>query len=218
MNTKEFITREKKYLNWLIQKGTPFKQSVYDVIAVQSKRIFSEGKNSAGTAMKSPNGGVYDSTTPLYVNSKLIKGGSKLGKPKGKTGKSQFKNGKPHKLNYVESYKELKNKLGRRTDVVTLQLNYDLFSDWAGSPKTSNFSAPKTVKPTQISNYEYQIRLSRPKNRDKASGLEDRYGNIFKMTQKEKQVWKKSLDFNFKRYREQYLRDSQEAPVQPIQV
>ena len=210
MTSAEFIAREKKYYNWLITKATPFKQSVYNIVALQANRIFEQGKNSADTKMKSPNGGVYDSKQPLYVNQKLIKGGSKLGKPKGKSGKTKFKNGKEHKLNYLESYKDLRSKLGRRTDVVNLQLSYDLFSDWAGSPKASDWTQPKKYTPRQVSVYEYNVQFSRAKNRDKADGLEDRYGSIFKMTPKERKEFYRTLNFNFEQSRQKFYATLQE--------
>lgn len=214
MTTQEYIKKQKAYLKWIETKAIPFRVSVYNIVALQADRIFSKGINSAGVKMKSPNGGTYDSKNPLYVNQKLIKGGGKLGKPKGKNGNTKFKNGKPHKLNYVESYKDLREKLGRRVDAVTLQLNYDLFSDWAGSPKNDNFTIPKKFTPRQINTYEYQVKFSREINQEKASGLEDRYGTIFKMTKSEKDAWIKTLNFNFNFYREQYMRESVEAPTQ----
>ena len=204
MTTAEFIKKEKEYYNWLVTKAIPFKQSVYNVVASQSKRIFEDGLNSSMTKMKSPNGGVYDSKTPLYVNQKLIKGGGKLGTPKGKTGKSKFKNGKSHKLNYLNSYKDLRQKLGRRTDAVTLQLNYDLFSDFANSPKTSDFSPPKKITPKAISPTEYIMSFSRKINQKKKDGLEDRYGKIFNLTAKEKILFKETFEYNLRIARENF--------------
>lgn len=207
MEINDWIKREKKYYEWLLTKAVPFKISVYNIIAEQARRIFEEGKKSDEGKIGA---GKYNDKNGLYVDKKLIKGGGKLGTPKGKTGKTKFKTGKKagqnHKLNYVKSYKELRTKLGRRTDIVNLQLNYDLFSDWANQ-KQGN--VPKRYDPTKISNFEYQIKLKRDINVKKVEGLEDKYGTIFRMTKKEKEIWKKTIDFNFRKSREDFYNGTQ---------
>lgn len=194
MTTQQFIQREKKFYELLTTKALPFKQAVYNTMALQAVRIFEKGKGTSGGLI---GGGKYNSTSGLYVNNKLLRGGSKLGKPRGKpyngqAGRTKFAStGQPHKLNYVTSYKALREKLGRRTDIVNLQLNYDLFSDWAGSPGSK--SAPKNFKPTQLSVLEYAIKLTRNTNTLKVSGLEEKYGRIFAPTKDEKKNFYKSF-------------------------
>jgi hypothetical protein len=81
-----------------------------------------------GKAVNGSNIGRYDTTTPMYVNPNKAPRGTKnkakgiegLRPPKGKNGETKFKNGKPHKTTYVKSYKDLRNRIGRRIDIVDL--------------------------------------------------------------------------------------------------
>lgn len=202
MTPQEYINREKKYYDWLLKTAKPFQISVYNIIAEQAVRIFQDGKKSDGGAI-----GKYDTKTELYVNKKFVKGGGKLGTPRGKpynnkAGRTKFasgkKKGEKHKTVYFNSYKSFREKLGRRVDTVNLQLNYDLFSDWANQAQRK---VPKKYDPTKISNFEYQIKLKREINVKKVEGLEEKYGDIFRMTKNEKEVWKKTIDFNFSKSR-----------------
>lgn len=193
MTPEEYIKREKKFYQWLTTKGKPFEISVYNVVALQAVRIFEDGKKSDGNLI-----GQYDTTSPLYANPKNYKGGGKFKPLKGKTGKSKFKDGTPHVTRWFNNYKELRNTLGRRIDKVNLQLNYDLFSDFINAPKGSKKGK---VKPTKINNFEFVTKFSREINALKRKGLEDKYGNIFKLTKKEIEAFLKTLDFNIRKAR-----------------
>lgn len=89
-------------------------------------RIFREGKDSSGGQI-----GDY-STKPLYINpkSQTLIGVKKSNiKPIGKKGQKQFKNGKPHKTAYLPSgYKELRQKTGRQSTKVDLNLSGSLLA------------------------------------------------------------------------------------------
>ena len=188
MTKQEYVNKQVRFYNELITKGKPFEISVYNVVAKQVVRIFENGQNSAGG-----NIGQYNSTDPMYVNKKYIRGGGKLGVPKGKTGKSKFKNGNPHKLNYVNSYKDLRNRLGKRIDRVNLVFNNDLFSDFA------NAQVIGKVKPNKINALWYTTSFKRDINEKKREGLEKKYGTIFNLTKEELELFYKSVDFNIRK-------------------
>lgn len=196
MTTEEYVKREVAFYKWLQTTGKPFQISVYNVVAAQAKRIFEDGKKSDGTLI-----GKYDTKSPLYANPVNYKGGNKFRPLKGKTGKSKFKNGTQHKTRYFKNYKELRNTLGRRIDKVNLQLNYDLFSDFANSSKGN---APKRITPKKVNNFEYTMGFSRNINALKREGLEDKYGVIFNTTKQEKKLFVDTLNFNLRKARDEF--------------
>jgi len=196
MTTDEYVKREVNFYKWFQTQGKPFEISVYNVVAAQAKRIFEDGKKSDGTLI-----GKYDTTKSLYANPKWFKGGNKFKPLKGKTGKAKFKNGNPHVTRYFKNYKELRNTLGRRIDKVNLQLNYDLFSDFANSPKGN---APKKITPKKINTFEYIMQFSREINSLKREGLEDKYGIIFNLTKEERKLFIATLDFNMRKARAEF--------------
>lgn len=197
MTPEQYIKREQAFYKQLVTKGKPFEISVYNIVALQAKRIFEDGIKSDGSQI-----GKYDTKTPLYANPVNYKGGGKFKPLKGKTGKSKFKNGEPHKTRYFKNYKELRNTLGRRIDRVNLQLNYDLFQDWANAPRTN--TPPKKFKPIKINNFYFEMKFSREINALKREGLEDKYGIIFNLTKKEKTEFLKTLDFNIRKARAEF--------------
>lgn len=94
--------------------------SIY-LLASNIRRIHNEGQAVNGKI------GSYNSTSELYVNPK---NSPRVFPPIGKTGKSVFKNGKKHKTGYFPSYKGFRNKIGRETGFVNLQLSGKLLKDW----------------------------------------------------------------------------------------
>lgn len=196
MTPEEYVKREKKFYDNLVKNGKPFQISVYNIVAKQAKRIFEDGKKSDGSLI-----GKYNTTSSLYANPKWFKGGNKFKPLKGKTGKSKFKDGTPHKTRYFKNYKELRNTLGRRIDTVNLQLNYDLFSDFANSSKGN---LPKRITPIKVNNFEYRMQFSRELNAKKREGLEAKYGKIFNTTKEEKKAFIETLDFNLRKAREDF--------------
>lgn len=100
----------------------PLRLATYSTVAIQAKRIFTEGRNTAGNKFE------YNSTNPLYLNPSTTFNGGKLGTPIGKTGKKVFESGKkkgqPHKTVFVESYKDYREKIGRESSFVPPSVEY----------------------------------------------------------------------------------------------
>lgn len=164
--------RLRSFIKELETKNRGFQVAVTSTHAKQAKRIFQEGKGTDETEI-----GQYNSTTPLYVDpNKTFGNTAKLKPAKGKHGDAVFKTGKkagqPHKTTYVDSYKELRNIVGRKTDKVNLVASGELQSDFSkGNIKLSANS--------------YQTKLSKTLSRDKVEGLEEKYGKIFSFTKTE---------------------------------
>jgi hypothetical protein len=182
MTTEEYIAKQRKAFTQIIEKDIPLQRAVRDTMAKQVTRIFVEGKNSADS-----NIGQYDTKRALYVNPNKAprKGGEKvkgiegLLPTQGKTGKQKFADGRPHKTTFVNNYKDLRNRIGRRTDKVDLFYSGDLKSDIS--------NAKTGVKPTQVNVHEYVTGLHRPENVKKANGLDEKYGSVLPHTTSEKQ-------------------------------
>jgi hypothetical protein len=179
-----------------IRKAKSFKLAVRTSLAQRSIRIFTDGKNTSDSTI-----GKY-SEKPIYVNPNnspkgfipVGKGGSasktkssslifnvKTRKAKTNTTKSAqvFSNGKPHKTKYFgDGYAGFKSEIGRNPGFVNLQL--------FGNLKSNFENASRGGEPTKINDYEYVVGLDN-ENSDKRSGLENKYGTIFFMTEKEKQ-------------------------------
>jgi hypothetical protein len=185
MTTDEFILKQRKIFQQIIEKDEPLRIAAQDTLAKQATRIFIEGKNSSGG-----NIGQYNSTNPLYANPKKTAGAATGNKKvnvagllptKGKNGQHFFKNGKEHLTTYVPSYKALRGRLGKVTSKVNLDFSGDLKSDFSNS-KSSTGSA-SIIK---VNTHEYIAGLKRGENVDKVNGLEQKYGNIFSPTAAEK--------------------------------
>jgi hypothetical protein len=190
LTIEKYIAAQKKKLTDRKIFYKPFQASVRNIIALQATRIFVEGKKSDGT-----NIGRYNTTTPLYINPSTSPGNTSALKPTtGKTGRHIFKStGEAHKTTFVKSYHEYRKKIGRKVDKINLDLSGDLKRDF------SNGKTPSSAKPVKISDIEYHVTIKRQNNVDKKDGLEDRYGDIFKLTSKEKREYFKTLNFNFKK-------------------
>ena len=143
-----------------IESGKPLFLAVSTTVASMSKRIFTDGKNSADGQI-----GNYNSSDPLYIDPVV-----------GKTGKDTFKDGKKHKTGYFESYKAFRGKIGRRTDFVNLNLTNELKLNFESGTR-------------RISNTQYDLIVTKKINVDKVDGNEERFGTIFHTTQKEKELY-----------------------------
>lgn len=94
-------------------------KALLSLFADYHSRIFEEGKASDGGTI-----GKY-STDPIYVNP--ADSPRSFGANIGKTGKSKFADGKPHQTRYFPGgYEQFRDKIGRPTNVVNLQLTEDL--------------------------------------------------------------------------------------------
>lgn len=190
ISVEEFKKRLERAAENLKKDNTPLKLATYTAVAVQAKRIFTDGRNTDGSQFQ------YNSTTPLYLNPSTTFNGSKLGTPIGKTGKSVFesgaKKGQPHKTVYVKSYKDYREKIGREADFVNWELSGDLKLDFE-NPQGS------TPTPIKVSENEYLSGLKRTENIGKRNGLESRYGRIFWLSQSEKETFYSTASFELRR-------------------
>lgn len=158
-----------------LQSGVIMERAVRSVMAEAVVRIFEEGKNSSGGKI-----GSYNATKELYVNPNTL---PRNVAPRGKPGKE--KNVQSRKTVYFKSYKDLRSEVGRESGFVNIRLTNDLQSDYANAQVSGSTIA--TPEPLKISNTEYRITLKRTINQKKRAGLEAKYGNIFFLTQGEKE-------------------------------
>lgn len=181
-------------LNELIEKNKPLEIAARTTHALQTRRIFVRGQNSAGGQI-----GQYNTTNPLYVNPEKSPGNTAgIKPPTGKNGATEFKTGKKagqkHKTTWLASYKEYRGRIGKGSDFVNLVLSSDLFKDFASPVYDKD-----NPRPEMISVNSYQSRLKREDNQKKMEGAEDKYGEITKLTTEEKQVFFGTAEFELKK-------------------
>lgn len=175
MSTKEFIQKQQRIVQNIVKDDKPLFLAVKSVMALQSRRIFLEGKSADGG-----NIGEY-SDKPLYVNPK---NSPKKFATKGKNGDKEFKNGEPHKTGYFENYLAFKKAIGRnkRTSSVDLILSGELSRDWANAETLSKANA------TKITPHHYIVGI-----KDHNAVKVERYDNVFNLSKDEKQGFIKVL-------------------------
>lgn len=189
MTIKEFqIKLEKKMLD-ITMVAAPLRIAAFTTTAEMGGRIFDEGDKADG----SPISGQY-STKPIYVNPDTLSVKKNIGVLSGKTGQTTFKSGKregeKHKTKYLAGgYKELRDKVGRQTGFVDLRFSGELRLDF-GNDKT-------IAEPRKVDDLEYQIRLDKDINQKKREGMEEKYGNIFSVSESEKDLFYKTMQFEF---------------------
>jgi len=174
----------------IIKLDKPLEISVRSMMAIQSKRIFLNGKNSDG-------GNIGDySTNPVYIS---LEDSPKSFTPKGKPGGKKDKNalvsdirtrttkkvkvkanGSERKTGYFESYLSYKVAIGRNAKVKTVDLflSGELHRDWANSESFTKQEA------TKINQHNYVVSLSE-NNANKV----DRYGKVFNLSVKERTIF-----------------------------
>jgi hypothetical protein len=172
MSTDEYIKKLRSKLSDLLRDNKPLASAVASAHADQMVRIFEDGKDSSDGKI-----GEYDSSTPIYVDPKTS---PRSFQAKGKTGESQFKNGKSHKTGYFSSYKAYRAGQGRQTSFVDLKLFGQLQRDMSNSL-------------TRINPNIWVTGTKNKTNSKKAEGAEKKYGKIFNLTKKEKEVFKETL-------------------------
>lgn len=195
MTTDQYIAKLQGKIKELQANNKPFAIAVNSTMALQSNRIFIEGKNSSDNLL-----GQYNTTSPLYINpnkspragSSKPKGIEGLNPPTGKTGKTEFKDGKKHKTTYVNNYKEYRNRIGRRIDKVDITLTSDLQFDFR--------NATRGVKPTKVNTNEYITVLKRTLNPKKVEGLEKKYGVFTNLTIKEREAFYKVNSYELRKF------------------
>jgi hypothetical protein len=178
MNTREYINALDCYID-VIRDGRFHEVAVRDSIAQQSYRIFTEGRNSAGSGI-----GEYDTKRPIYVNPdkapRKTSGVNIQGllPTQGKTGNTVFRSGKKHKTRYVESYAKFRELIGLQAGAVKLLLFGNLKSDFENGGRGTG------IIPLKLDNHRYAITLD-GENEKKKQGLEKKYGDVFALTKDE---------------------------------
>jgi len=187
----------------------PLQLAAFSATTQMAGRIFDEGKDEEEFQISRPGFSTY-STKPIYINPDTLKNmgvpgniGVPMGKPKEgkKTGAKKRTFKKKGELFAVETknvtkylaggYKELRNKLGRRIDIVDLKLSGELRMDFSNQKKVA--------EPRMINELEYQIRLDKVINQKKREGLEEKYGTIFSLSEREKEKFFETIQFEFKK-------------------
>jgi len=183
----EFVIKTTKLRDEILNNDPPLKLASYSVLALQSKRIFSDGKNASGSTNS------YNDSDPLYVNPDTSPG--KKFKPQGKPKKEGekgatkktanikfggrgFSTGKASKIDtdrktrWFKSYKDYRSTIGFQSGFVNLQLSGELKSDFE-NPQG------KEPTPTKVDVHEYIIQLNKDINQKKVEKFNEKYDNVF---------------------------------------
>lgn len=171
MSTQEYISKLKEKVK-ILQNGQAVGVAAQDTHVMMTERIFEKGNNAQDGDI-----GKYNSTDPLYVNPKNA---PKNFATKGKNGDAKFENGKPHKTAFFSSYKDYRKAVGRQTDSVDLVLFGNLQSDFG-----------KAVVRKEGTSWASTV--TREDSRHKIAGIESKYGNVFRLTPKERDNFKQVL-------------------------
>ncbi len=187
MTIDEFVIKTTKLRDEILNNDPPLKLASYSVLALQSKRIFSDGKNASGSTNS------YNDSDPLYVNPDTSPG--KKFKPQGKPKKEGekgatkktanikfggrgFSRGKASKIEtdrktrWFKSYKDYRSTIGFQSGFVNLQLSGELKSDFE-NPQG------KEPTPTKVDVHEYIIQLNKDINQKKVEKFNEKYDNVF---------------------------------------
>lgn len=182
MTIKEFQVKLDNKIKNLKLFTDPLRIAAFTTTAQMGERIFDEGKKEDGSEI-----GQY-STKPTYIS--LAVAPKPKGRPTGKTGKSKFKNGEDHKSKYFPSgYKGYRENIGRQTAHVDLSLTGELRMDFGNQRPVA--------EPRKITDFEYQIRLDKDIDQKKRAGAEEKYGEIFTPSEPEKELFFKTIQFEF---------------------
>lgn len=171
MSPIEYNRKLDRIISLIETENKPFRRAVQTVHTQRITRVFDNGEKADGGKI-----GQY-STKPIYVSAKTY-GFSFAGQ-----GKNQARRSKdsPRKTKYfAEGYKGFRQFVKRPVNFINLGLTYDLRFD------LSNSSSRRVNMPDKVSPHEYHERLKRPHNIEKVDGLENRFGNIFGFSQKER--------------------------------
>ena len=173
-SVREYIVALRKRVDAL-KAGIPLSIAAVVIHGSQARRIFFLGEKSDGTPI-----GKYNDTEELYVSPWLTP--VKL-KTTGKHGEDTFKSGKKHLTTYYSSYEDLRERQGKESGFVNLDLWGILRSDFTASIK-------------QINAGEWHSLLS-DKNIEKAAGNEKRFGDIFKLTKDERDNFNERMQLEY---------------------
>lgn len=176
MTTNDFIKKLDKQIAEINNQDKPLLFGVRNVMALQSKRIFLDGKNTAGGVI-----GDYKNPRPLYISEAYrLKTNLPKFPLKGKNGETAFKNGNTHKSGYFENFLEFKKAVGRnrRFSTVDLFLTGTLHRHWANSDTVGKAEARK------INEHNYIVAIS--EQDDKKI---ERYGRVFNLSLSERKIF-----------------------------
>jgi len=177
MTNLEFQMKMEKKINEILKTDKPLNLAVRSVMALQSKRIFIEGRKASGALI-----GEYGKN-PIYVSEKYrLKTNLPSFDLKGKNGDTKFENGEPHKSGYFESYYDFKKAIGRNKNIssVDLFLTGELHRHWANSDDFTKAEARK------VNQHYYYVAIS-----EKDAKKVERYGNVFGLTKDELKAFNK---------------------------
>lgn len=183
MTTDDFISKLNEKIKLIEDFDKPLELAVRSTMALQSERIFFNGKNTEGS--------IIDKYVQkgIYISQKITKdlGIAAIPEPlKGKTGESKFKNGKPHKTGYFENFLGFKKAVGKgeKMSTVDLFLSGKLHRDWA------NAEMEQPAQATKVSQHNYIVSISE-ENHNKV----ERYGRVFNLSISERLAFLKVIKF-----------------------
>lgn len=103
------------------------------------------------------------------------------------------KPGDPHRTTYVKSYKDYRNRIGRRIDRVDLVLTGELLLDFV----TARLKGRAVTD--RGGSILFQLQLRRRGSGDKRDHAEQKYGRIFALTAQERNEYFRTLRFELRR-------------------
>jgi len=169
----EFVVSLKTVRDLILKDDPPLKLASYSVLALQSKRIFTDGKSPSGKTFS------YESSNEIYIYpSNSPKKLTPKGKPNGKRKVEKIN----RKMTYFSSYQAYKSYVGRPTGgkFVSFENIGELKSDF------ENPQSGKKPEPTKIDAHEYQVKLKKEINKLKVENFNSRYDDMFKLSDFEK--------------------------------
>lgn len=190
LTTEQFLQKLLRARLKLKEDDTPLRLASYSALSLQTKRIFTDGLKSDGSAI-----GVY-STKDIwlrYSDDRFPNTGGFVPR-RGKQGNTAFKSdpSRVRQTSYFEGWKGLREAQGRPTDHINLDFTGELRSD---------FENPQGGQPTtrKVSDVEYVSSVRRSLSSKKIQGAEDRFGTIFKLTETERDQFYKTARFELRK-------------------
>ncbi len=186
MTTSEFIKKQEAKINEIIKNNKPLLMAVSSVVAMQSKRIFIEGKNADGGIIgEYKGGGIYVSPNANKdLKSFPLTGKDGISENKKiysiKT-KKALKNKSSHRTGYFENYLAFKKAIGKNKLIQTVDLNLtgELHRHWANG----DIANPGAQK---INQHNYIVSITK-EDQDKV----DKYDRVFNLSKKERETFLK---------------------------
>lgn len=221
-SAQEYAARQRLLLTNIKLYELPFELAVRTIVAQQTQRIFREGVNSAGSPIGTYEAAGEDTgfyVNPKTVSPRAVPGYGKakiqgllptrgnpnaslIEDPEGEhifTERTYFrggpgaKPGDPHKTTYVNSYKDYRNRIGRRIDRVDLNLTGELLLDFV----TARLKGRAVTD--RGGSILFQLQLKRRGSGEKRAQAEEKYGRIFALTAQEAKEYFRILRFELRK-------------------